>query len=70
MFNVLISEVIENGVSVQKTASSGNLTSIKRLNCRPSVPSRPVPSVCVCTVNMEPYIMYVLRYRPYVGIVS
>ena len=24
MFNVLISEVIENGVSVQKTASSGN----------------------------------------------
>ena len=45
------------------------LTSIKRLNCRPSVrPSR--PCVCVCTVNMEPYIMYVLRFSPYVGIVS
>jgi hypothetical protein len=30
----------------------------ERLNCRPSV--RPVPSR-VCTVNMEQYIMYVLR---------
>ena len=30
------------------------------LSVRPSV--RPVPSR-VCTVNMEPYIMYVLRYQ-------
>ncbi len=39
------------------------LTSIKRLNCRPSRPARPVLSrpSRVCTVNMERYFMYVLR---------
>ncbi len=67
-------------VAAGNDIASNNLTSIKRLNCRPvpsrPVPSRPVPSrpvrpsSCVCTVNTEPYIMYVLRYRPYVGIVS